>query len=1106
MEAGVGFVGRDHELDSLTGALDAVATRGVLFLLAGEPGIGKSRLSDEFAEAARRGGARVLWGRCWEAGGAPAYWPWVQAIRSYLRELTDDRLSAELGSGAPDVAQMIPEIAERLEGITVQPVGDPDAARFRLFDSTATLVRNAAAKTPIVIVLEDIHAADTPSLLLLQFLAGELPLMRVVLVATYRDTEVKSGHPLEATLVELVRQPATRRLELSGFDKREVSRFIEATTERVPSDDLVSAVLQETEGNPLFVGEVVRLLAAEGRLDRAMGPTRRLGIPEGVRAVIGRRIGHLSFECSRVLELASILGQEFALDRLERLAEMPTKELVEVLDEAIGARVVAEVPSVLGRMRFSHALFRETLYNGLPVAQRMSLHKQAGEAIEASARDIEAHLAELAHHFFEAAGAGEATKALDYARRAAVRAASLIAYEEAVRLYAMAVQALDLEHSADDASRCRLLLEMGDAETRAGEAGAAKRTLLEAFELARRIGDPEMMAAAAIAYGGRFTWVREGNDPHLVRLLEDGLDALGGADHPQRVRLLARLSCALRDSHDRQRSDDLSREAVEMAERIGDTATLAYALNGRFGAIWWPENPHERLEIGARFFTLPLADKELRFDAFQLMSACHFELGDMPRVREAIESGRRLAGELRQPSQWWLADSQEGLVALMEGRYADAETSIEDYRKARHAQVDAMSAYRGQLYLLRREQGRSEEVEDLVRAAIDEFPWYPAHRCMLARLLVETGRTEEGRALYEELTVDECSVLAKDNEWILNVSLLAEICGLLNDRTRAPMLYDLLLPYRDRNAHAHLEGSLGAVARMLAILSTVVERFDDAERHFEDAIERNRLMQAQPFVAWTLHALAVMLLRRRGAGDDQRAAVAAAEARAIARDVGMVLLDERLDALGIPGEPHGGRQVPIAMGDSTDLFVREGEYWSVVHDGKPIKLRDSKGMVYIARLLANPGREVHALDLIGSDVPAAVRGRDDDLSIDPGNGIPMLDEEAKRVYRARLRELEDEAEEARSWGDEERAARAVAERDALVEQLAGAVGLGGRDRKTSSAAERARVNVTRAIKAATVRIAEQSPALGEHLDATLRTGTYCSYSPDPRSGRAWKTT
>ncbi len=373
------FVGREREFGELLAGLDdAVAGHGRLFLLVGEPGIGKSRLAEELTARARARGALVLVGRCWEAGGAPAYWPWLQSLRAYVRRAEPAALRAQLGPGAADVAQLLPELRDVLADLPPAPPAESEGARFRLFDSLTAFLKSVAAEQPLVLVLDDLHAADEPSLLLLQFVARELAQSRVMIVGAYRDVDPTLSDALETTLTELAREPVTRTLPLAGLAEADVAHFISLVAPAAPAAELGAAVHTETEGNPLFVGEIMRLLGKEGQLS-----TASLAIPHSVRETIGRRLRHLSDECNRLLTLASVLGREFDLRVLARVSGLERGAVLELLDEAVQARVVSDVPGAIGRMRFAHALIRDAAYHRLVKARRVELHRQVGEALEA---------------------------------------------------------------------------------------------------------------------------------------------------------------------------------------------------------------------------------------------------------------------------------------------------------------------------------------------------------------------------------------------------------------------------------------------------------------------------------------------------------------------------------------------------------------------------------------------------------------------------------------------------------------------------------------------------------------------------------------------------
>ncbi len=890
------FVGRERELRELVRGLDAaLAGEGRLFLISGEPGIGKSRLVEQLARRARDRGAEVIVGRCWEAGGAPAYWPWVQALRTYVRDRDPELLRSQLGRGAPDIAQILPELNELFGELPAPPSGDPEGARFRLFEATASFLRAASVSQPVVLVFDDLHAADAPSLLLLQFLAGVLAEAHLLVVGAYRDVDPSLRDPLAEALDELRRQPGTRSLPLIGLPEADVGSFVSLATGLEPSTPLVGALHRATDGNPLFVGEVVQLLTSEEALESITDAEawRRM-VPEGVRAVIRRRLRHLSGNCRLVLVLASVLGREFELAALERVSEVSGDQLLEVLDEAARERVVTDVPGQPGRMRFAHVLIRDALYDELTPGRRVQLHRRVGDALEELYADnLEPHLAELAYHFYESARPAIAEKALAYARRAAERALGLLAYEEAARLFAVALRIVDSMESLDDTNRCELLLALGDAYARAGDTQRSKQTYRQAARLAEALRLPDHLARAALGYGGRLIWDVSRDDAHLVPLLERALAALGDEDGALRVRLLARLAGGpLRDSTahaERRRS--LAAEALEMARRIGDPSTLAYALLGYIGSQHSPDFTPEQVELAQELVGVALqaGDLERALEGYDNHLEASIELGDVAAAYADLELMISLAKQLRQPAQRWLVAVLRALLALLEGRLDEAEQLITETRSLgeRAQSWNAAVTYGLQLYVLRRDQGRLEEMEELVRRAATEYPTYPIWRCVLANMLAERGATAEARAELDALAANGFSRLPFDEEWEVSVCFLAETAARLGDRDHAATLYELLLPYADRVAISFPEISLGPVSRFLGILASTTGRYDEASRHFEDALAMTERIGARPWLAHTQDDYAHMLLARREPGDAERARGLLDGARAAYRELGM---------------------------------------------------------------------------------------------------------------------------------------------------------------------------------------------------------------------------
>jgi DNA-binding SARP family transcriptional activator len=870
------FVGRERELAVLTAALDdACAGRGRLALLVGEPGIGKSRLGDELLAHARGRGALVLVGRCWEAGGAPAYWPWVQSLRSYVRERDSTVLQAELGAGAADLARIIPELRERFPDLADPPGLDPEEARFRLFDAVAQFLHNASESRPLVLALDDLHAADAPSLLLLRFLARDLGSMRVLIVVAFRDVDPMPGEPLTEMIGEVSREPVTRHLKLAGLTESDVERYVKLSASEI-APGLVATLHAQTEGNPLFVSETVRLLSIE----RAAEPGDVLAIPQSVRDVIARRLKHLSPECYRLLRLASVIGREFSLEALAGAAGASEEEdLLEPLDEATTARVVGEPPGARGRIRFSHVLIRDTLYDGLGAPARMRLHRQVGAALEALYGDGQGpHLAELAHHYAQA-GSAHAQKAVDYATRAGERAARLLAFEEAARLYQLA---LDLgEPNIGGRERCELLLARGDVQARAGDMGAAKQTFVESARLARELGSGERLARAALGYGGRFSFTRAGMDERLIPLLEEGLAGLDPGDSALRARLLSRLAGAHRGeaSHDPRAS--LAREAIDVARRVGEPATLGYVLEGAHLALFDATPPDQRIAIGGEMLSIAeqAGDKERAVLGRMYRFVAFIELGNLAAAQLELAEMKIAATELRQPAQRVFVLVCQGAHALLTGNLAEGEQLIHEVlRIGERAEPWAVAYHRLQLYALRRDQGRLADLEPTVQRSISEQPNYPIWRCVLTHLHVATGDLDEAKEELETLARDNFARLPVDEEWTLAMSLLSEVAVALGDLSRARTLYELLIPYSRLVVYGAPEVSTGAVTRYLGRLASSMSLWEQAEQHFQHALELNAKMQARPWLARTQVDYGRLLHARDNRGDRLRAEALVAEA------------------------------------------------------------------------------------------------------------------------------------------------------------------------------------------------------------------------------------
>ena len=845
-----GFVGREAELRALLDALhDARDGRGGAVLISGEPGIGKSRLVDELTARARDDGMAVLRGRCWESGGAPAYWPWVQVLRAYTRGVEPEHLRARLGTGAPELAQLLPELREVLDDIPRPVVRDPEALRFRLFDAVATTFQAVAGDHPLLIVLDDLHAADASSLLLLQFLARAIEDSRLMLLGAYRDTETAPDHPLVQTAGELLRERRLSRMALEGLTRADVDAYVRLTG-ATASPELIDALHTRTAGNALFVAETVRLLAAEDRLESEAVDA---ALPSGVRDAVQQRLAPLPESTRAALGVASVLGSEFDPAVLELIVGA---DAMKAVDTAIAARLVVAAPGAPGALRFSHALVRDAMYAAIPSPRRRELHAGAAAALERRhTADLGPHLAALAYQYHHAA---DRERAVNYAEQAAELAAARLAYEEAARLYRLALEDLQSLASADDAQLCDLLLALGDVEARGGDDAAAKRTFLRAADVARHHEVPERLGQAALGYGGRFVWAKGRGDPHLLPLLEEAVRVLPPQDSELRSRLLARLAAGplvVEGDSSRSRRFALTAEAVGIARRIGDPAVLAWALDGRKVAIWAPDTLEEQWEImdELREIAELCGDPEQIVDARICRLIKRIERSELDQYEAEHAAAARVADELGQPGQRWLVATHAPMYALLTGRLAGVEALIERvYEVGRDAAPwNARMSRLRQRVVLFTLQGRPHEVEEELHAAAAEEVLYPSVQAALAGLYADAGDAPRCRTAFEALTADDFAPIPFDDIWVLTMGLLGHACAFLRDTQRAAVLHERLAPYAHRNQVAPIEASLGSVARPLGELAATLGDTDLAASWFERAAEADEGVGAAP---WAAHA------------------------------------------------------------------------------------------------------------------------------------------------------------------------------------------------------------------------------------------------------------
>ncbi len=888
------FVGRERELRELRGALDgALEGRGGMVLLAGEAGIGKTRLAHEAAVYAAVQGALVLRGSATEDEGTPPYWPWIQILRAYVDEVGLDELLRQMGTGAPFLTQLVPEIRDLIPEPPATN-GDlaPAQARFRLFDSVATLFKNAAKRRTIVVIIDDLHFIDPSSLGLLQFLLRAAPDTRMLIVAALRDHEVSRRNGLAQFLEETARFANHDRLTLDGLGKEDIATLVRLVAGEKANEDLVTALQRLTNGNPLFVSEVGKLIAAgsaAGHLDGAK--LADLGIPTQIADVIQQRLSSLSRTSQQVLATASVIGNTFASSTLAAVVDMPRDGLLHAIDEGMAAAVVTEAGR--GRYRFRHGLIQRALYDALPLPRRVALHKRTGETLEAlNATSGQVPLSELAHHFREASLLGDAEKAVSYGERAAKQAALALAYEDAIDEYERTLEVLNAR-GPDLTHRCELLLGLGDALWRAGGHDRAAARLHEAASAARQLGDGERLARAALSFRGLMVV-----DEERRALSEEALELLDGSDSTLKARVLAGLArtlLAFPDSAERRAR--LSQEAVEMARRLGDDATLADVIDGWHFAVAEPSNVVERLEsLGEMIDAARNAgETDLLITGHYRRLVDYLELGDMKQAETELKACRALTDEFPQPYQLWRLRRLAATLALLRGEFSEAERLAEDARQFGEEIQESYAAinFATHMGILRREQGRMAELEQMVAALAESHPTIPAIRCCLAWLYADLKRGPEASEILTDLLSDNAEKIPKDVTWMFAMALLAEVCAFLHDERQAAVLYEHLRPFAERCVVLG-DGiaCLGSVSRYLGLLAATMSRWASAEEHFILALEVDRRLEAHPWVARTQYDYAGMLLARGRPADRAKAAELLAETTDAARRMGMRSLEE----------------------------------------------------------------------------------------------------------------------------------------------------------------------------------------------------------------------
>jgi DNA-binding SARP family transcriptional activator len=897
--AGTTFVGREEPLERLRTAWQQVSTaQRRLALLGGEAGVGKTRLAAQFAAEVHGAGATVLYGRC-EQEPLRSYQPFIEALRHELRHggLADDPASA---GDLEELARILPEAAraDSAAPTDAPPAApDPETERYRLFEAITRLVARATERAPLLLVLDDLHWIDRPTLLLLRHLLRHPDPARLLVLGMARRVELHAEHPAMELISDLAREQRFDRIPLVGLTEPEADALVAARLGAAPSAAFVRGLREQTEGNPFFMEESLRALVEAEVVERGAqaqaSALQSIGVPESVAEVILRRLARVSELAREALTIGATTGREFDLSVVQALLDDPGEAVIEALEEAIAAGLVAEVADAVDRFAFSHALARDAIYGRLSRTRRLRLHLRVATSLEAAG----ASAVELARHFFAAREIGAAAKAVRYSVLAGDEAARSFAYEDAVEQYRRALEAIASDPAADEAGRCDILLALGRVQWRAGD-GDARATYVEAATIARERSAAEPLARAALGLAERY-WEGDAADRQFAPLIAEAVRMLPAEDSTLRARLMGRMAENQHFSAEAGYGIPLSAEALAMARRLGDPETLVMTLMSRHVTLLHIDHLDERVQLAEEVLALSGEHGALRAEALHWRLFDIFELGLPEQARRDHAELTALGVELRQPLLEHLAVGWEAVFALLSGDVEAAERFAgECFELGRRAQVGHASSYlSGMLFTLRRQQGRVHELLPTMDALIVGRSASRAWIAALALAQVETGAVAAGREHYERLVADNVRAVPRDWYWTCTVVLLAESCCVLGDRERARQLYDLLEPFAERYIQVIFAANWGSVQRPLGMLAAVLERYDAAERHFRAALEANGRIGAVLMTAETQCDYGAMLLARDAPGDRERALTLAGLVERFAEPRGLEGLRRRAGAI-----------------------------------------------------------------------------------------------------------------------------------------------------------------------------------------------------------------
>lgn len=877
MAVAADFVGRSAEFEVLASAWKAVdAGERRVVLLAGEPGIGKTTLSARLAASVHADGGLVSYGRSDEDLGIP-YQPWIESLTHLVGQLPAEVVEAHVADRGMHLARLVPEL-RRVAGGGSDSSGEGEGEQYVLFGCVVDLLERASAHEPVLVVLDDLHWADRQSLQLLRHVVGCGRPLRVLIVGTFRDSEVRSGDPLSELLAALHREQGTERVAVRGLNDADLRDLLEQLAGHDLDEAgiaLRDAVLAETAGNPFFVREILRHLVESGALfqdasGRWVGSVEvgAVGLPVSVTEVIDRRVAALGDESVRLLSVAAVIGRDFDVRLLAAAAGVDEDEVVDRCDAAVDAAVLTATDQ-LDRYSFAHALIERTLYEGLSRARRARAHRAVAEALEQLVGDdASARAAELAHHWAEAVQPEDTSRALQYAQLAGDRALAQVAPDDAARWYA---RALELLGDGDPHRRAQLLVGLGEAQRQLGDS-AFRSTLAEAAGIADRTGDMALLATAAIAscrgWGSNVGLV----DGELVGLLHRALDGIDPADLVVRARLLAELAVEQMYGEDLEHCWDLSVEAIDLARASGDGRTLAQVLQRHTVVFRDPRRFAERLERVEESLSLleGLDDPMLEWDIVDQARLTVLEGADHEKLVRYSQRSAAAAARVPRADVLWVDAFHEFWVQILVGDLTRAEQTAERAMAfgLEVGQPDAFTIYGAQVVCLRYHRGGLGELIELVREIARDRPTMEVYGAIVTFAHGLEGDVDEAvRGLDRARELGWA--VRPDDSMTTALSCWADAAC----RTGHPgvgELAALLRPMADLLVTTHVTVQ-PAVAYFVGRLEHAMGELDAAEASFALADEIHRRMESPLLVLYSDVGRAALLADRAGPGEREEA-------------------------------------------------------------------------------------------------------------------------------------------------------------------------------------------------------------------------------------------